>query len=166
MSGFDWGRLLKPDQARMPFFADVALAAKLGSTPAAPREDGQLPAAPAEDLYPKVRHHLYVSLGVQDLGFLFSRVHEEQTLNPEPYTSELAELKQMERLQNLRCPSLAQPHDLGGFDFPEHWIANAQNDIESPQVSEVARCLYISSQCSIHCDLLRAQPGVHAARQS
>ncbi|BDA51455.1 probable oleandomycin polyketide synthase, modules 5 and 6 [Coccomyxa sp. Obi] len=53
VSGFDWGRLLKPDQARMSIFAEVAHAAKFGSTPAT-FEDGQLPAAPAEDVYTKV----------------------------------------------------------------------------------------------------------------
>ena len=56
VSGFDWGRLLKPDQAHMPFFADVAPAASFGTAAsAASRKDARLPAASAEDLYSKVR---------------------------------------------------------------------------------------------------------------
>lgn len=71
VSEFDWGRLLKPDQAHMPFFADVAPAANTGSTLAALRDGGQLPAASAEDVYAKVRCQLSDVQGFQGIGFRY-----------------------------------------------------------------------------------------------
>ena len=58
VSGFDWGRLLKPDQARMPFFTDMLPSARGAlHVRAAPEAVSQLRTAltASESLLAKVR---------------------------------------------------------------------------------------------------------------